>query len=325
MKRKLIWILALLCTVAVGVQTSHTQAPAAGAPPAGMPAWAFPTPSPDAPAVNPDEQIKVPDSDKTMNPKQVDDFFNAADWFPTMNAPRPDIITKGRPPAAMACGVCHLMSGMGHPESSNLAGLPEQFIIDQMTDFKSGDRKDFARMNGIANATTPEEWAAAAKWFAGLKPLDGFYKVVEATEVPKTYLTGGRMRVPRPDGGMEPLGNRIIVVPQDAARALARDPRVGFTAYVPPGSIKKGENLANTGDNGKTISCSICHGQGLKGVGNTPRLAGDHPNYIARQLYGFKSGDSNGAAAALMKPVVANLGDDDILNLAAYIASLPEN
>jgi cytochrome c553 len=327
--KRIYWFLAVafISMLAVGVQTSHTQAPAPapGRPPEGVPAWAFPTADAQQPPTDPNEQVGVPDSDKKMTPAQVDDFFNAADWFPTLNAPRPEIITKGRPPAALACGVCHLMSGMGHPESSDLAGLPAQYIVDQMTDFKSGVRKDYARMNGIANATTPEEWDQASKWFASLKPVAGWYKVEEATTVPKTYITGGRMRVQHPDGGTEPLGNRIVVVPQDKGRALARDPRIGFIAYVPTGSLKKGENLANTGDNGKTIACSICHGAGLKGVGNTPRLAGGHPTYIARQLYLFKNGLSNGGAAALMKPVVANMTDDDILNVAAYIASLPEN
>jgi cytochrome c553 len=329
MMKRFTWILALafLSTLAIGVQTSFTQAPAPapGQPPAGAPAWAFPTPDAVQPPAKAESEVKVPGSDKTMTSAQVDDLFNAADWFPNENTPRPEIITKGRPPAALACGSCHLMSGMGHPESSTLAGLPEQYIIDQMGDFKSGVRKDYARMNGIAGATTPEEWAAAAKWFSSLKPIP-WYKVEEADMVPKTYVSSpGRMRLPDPNGGMEPIGNRIIVVPQDTARAMARDPKIGFIAYVPPGSIKKGETLATTGDNGKTIACSICHGAGLMGVGNTPRLAGAHPTYLARQLYLFKSGMSNGGAAALMKPVVANMSDEDILNLAAYIASLPQN
>lgn len=326
--KRLTWILAVafLSIFAIGVQTSHTQAPtpAPGRPPEGVPAWAFPTADAVQPPANTSEQIRVPDSAKTMTTAQVDDLFNAADWFPDQNTPRPEIVMKGRPPAAMACGVCHLMSGLGHPESSDLAGLPAQYIVDQMNDFKSGARKDYARMNSIAAATTPEEWDAAGKWFASLKSLP-WYKVEEATTVPKTYLTGGRMRLPHPDGGTEPIGNRIIVLPQDTARVAARDPKVGFIAYVPPGSVKKGETLATTGDNGKTIACSICHGNGLVGVGNTPRLAGAHPTYLARQLYNFKLGSSNGMAAALMKPVVANMTDEDILNVAAYIASLPRN
>jgi cytochrome c553 len=316
------WIFAvgLVCLLAVGVQTSHTQAPA----PAPEPAWAFPLASPNQPAVDENEKIAVPGSSVTKTRAEIDDLFNTTDWFPNENTPRPDIVMKGRPPAAMACGVCHLMSGMGHPESSDLAGLPAQYMVDQMNDFKSGARKDYARMNGIANATTPEEWKAAADWFAALKPIP-WYKVEEATTVPKTYLTGGRMRIPLPEGGTEPIGNRIIIVPQDNARVLARDPRVGFTALVPPGSLAKGQSLATTGDSGKTIACSICHGMGLHGSGNTPRLAGVHPTYMARQLYLFKRGDRKGLASALMQPVVANLTDEDILNLSAYLATLPPN
>jgi cytochrome c553 len=260
-----------------------------------------------------------------MTAAQVDDLFNTADWFPDLNAPRPAIVMKGRPPDAMACGVCHLLSGMGHPESADLAGLPVNYILTQMNDFKSGARKDPARMNGIAAATTPDEWQQAAQWFSALKPLP-WYKVIEADTVPKTYVANpGRMRLPSPDGGTEPIGMRIIVVPQDTARVLARDPRIGFIAYVPPGSVAKGEALVNTGGNGKTIACNICHGMGLKGLGDVPRLAGVHPTYLARQLYNFKSGASNGLSAVLMKPVAANLTDEDIVDIAAYITGLPQN
>jgi cytochrome c553 len=214
---------------------------------------------------------------------------------------------------------------MGHPESSDLAGLPVEYMVRQMGDFKSGARKDYARMNGIAGSTTEAEWRQAAEWFSKLTPIP-WYKVEEADTVPKTYVVApGRMRLPDPNGGTEPIGNRIIVVPQDVDRVMSRDPKIGFIAYVPPGSIAKGENLATTGGNGKTIACSICHGAGLKGVGDIPRLAGAHPTYLARQLYLFKMGLSNGMSAALMKPVVANLTDEDIVNMAAYIASLPVN
>jgi cytochrome c553 len=328
--KRFTWVLAVgfLSIFAIGVQTSHTQAPAASAapagPPAGAPGWAFPMPDPVQPPTDANAQVRIPDSTKTMTATQVDDLFTAADWFPDQNPPRPDIITKGRQPNAMACGVCHLMSGMGHPESADLAGLPVNYIVNQMNDFKSGVRKDYARMNGIAAATTPEEWQQAAQWFSSLKPLP-WYKVVETETVPKTYLTGGRMRVPSPDGGTEPIGNRIIVVPQDPARVLARDPRIGFIANVPPGSVAKGEALVSTGGNGKTIACSICHGQGLKGLGDVPRLAGVHPTYLVRQLFNFKTGNSNGMAAVLMKPVAANLTDEDMTDIAAYIAGLPEN
>lgn len=92
-------------------------------------------------------------------------------------------------------------------------------------------------------------------------------------------------------------------------------------AYVPKGSIAKGKALASAPP-GKTVTCTICHGAGLKGLGDVPRLAGLHPIYIVRQLSNFQTGVSGGSAAALMKRVVANMTEDDMVALAAYAASL---
>ena len=130
------------------------------------------------------------------------------------------------------------------------------------------------------------------------------------------------MRFAQPGGGMEPIGKRIITLPQDQSRVTKRDPHSGFTAYVPPGSIKKGEALVKTGGSGKTITCTICHGDSLQGLGNVPRIAGLHPIYIARQLYQFKDGTRNGGDAQLMKKPVMQLTDDDIIAIAAYVGSL---
>ena len=120
---------------------------------------------------------------------------------------------------------------------------------------------------------------------------------------------------------MEPIGNRIITLPEDSARAAVRDPKSGFVAYVPPGSVAKGKALVE-GGNGKTVACAICHGDSFQGLANIPRLAGDHPVYIFRQLYIFKNGDRNGLGAQLMKKAVANLTEDDMINISAYLGSL---
>src|SRR5207237_6365209 len=126
----------------------------------------------------------------------------------------------------------------------------------------------------------------------------------EAGSVPAMYVGGGNLRVVEPDGVNEPVAQRIIEVPQDAHRVELRDPHSGFVAYVPTGSIKKGEALVTTGDNGKTISCSACHGPDLKGVGNVPGIAGLHPIYIVRQLLDIQQNARDGTATQLMKPVV---------------------
>jgi cytochrome c553 len=88
------------------------------------------------------------------------------------------------------------------------------------------------------------------------------------------------------------------------------------------GSIAKGKALAETGGAGKTVACTICHGDNMRGLGNVPRRAGLHPIYIARQLYLFKDGTRNRVDAQLMKKPVARLTDDDILAIAAYLGSL---
>jgi len=122
---------------------------------------------------------------------------------------------------------------------------------------------------------------------------------------------------------MEPLGSRIIELPEDPERATSRDPHSGFVAYVPKGSIAKGEALAKTGGSGKTIACGICHGDNLKGIGDVPRIAGQHPAYLIRQLYYFQGEAYSGTTAgALMKKVAANLELDDLIDLAAYASSL---
>jgi cytochrome c553 len=138
--------------------------------------------------------------------------------------------------------------------------------------------------------------------------------------VPKTFIGRGNKRLAHPDGGSEPLGNRIIEIPEDEDIVLNRDPRAGFVAYVPKGSIARGEALVASGG-GTTIACGICHGPTLQGLGEVPALAGRHPNYIVRQLWSMQNGERVGVSAALMKAVVEKLSVDDMLAIAAYTAS----
>ena len=102
-----------------------------------------------------------------------------------------------------------------------------------------------------------------------------------------------------------------------------KDPHSGFIAYVPTGSIKKGEALVTTGGNGKTIQCGACHGADLQGLGPVPGIAGRSPSYLARQLYDMQNGFRNGVWTELMKPVVAKLTPDDMIAIVAYASSRP--
>jgi cytochrome c553 len=110
-------------------------------------------------------------------------------------------------------------------------------------------------------------------------------------------------------------------MPEDVSRTELRDSRSGFVAYAPPGSLAYGEALVTTGGSGKTIPCGICHGPDLKGLGPVPALAGRSPSYLFRQLYDIQHGSRTGSWTALMQPVVAKLGEEEMVAVAAYAAS----
>jgi len=285
------------------------------------PDWAFLTPDKQQPPASEEAgPIHIPGSSKEYTAAQIDDLSNPPVWFPDETTSAPPIVLHAKG-AALACGACHLMSGHGHQESADLAGLSAGYVVRTMQDFKSGVRIDPARMNAIAKGMSDDDFQQAAEYFAALKP-GGWIKVVEADTVPKSYVSvKGRQRLPLPGGGMEPLGDRIIELPQDVARATSRDPHSGFVAYVPVGTVAKGSALVKTGGAGKTIACGICHGDSLEGLGDVPRIAGLHPAYVARQLYAFQTGTNHSVSSALMKKVVANLTADDILAISAYAAT----
>jgi cytochrome c553 len=311
---------ALIALVAQSASTFVLQAQAPQAE-FSRPDWAFLTPDKQQPPVSEKRgPIHVPGSSKEYTEAQIDDLSNPPDWFPEEHGTPPSIIQHAKG-AALACGACHLMSGHGHQESADLAGLSAGYIIRTMADFKSGARVDPARMNAIAKGMSDEDVRQAAEWFAARSP-GGWIKVVETDTVPKSYVSvKGRQRLPLPNGSTEPLGNRIIELPEDVARATSRDPHSGFVAYVPVGSVAKGAELVKTGGGNKTIACAICHGESLEGLGDVPRIVGLHPAYVARQLYAFQTGTNHSASAALMKKVVANLTADDILVISAYTAT----
>jgi cytochrome c553 len=318
--RRIGWVVtvALLCAWSIGVATQQAPAPAAPAVFGADLPWAFPL-KVEKPLPDSKDQQSLQGSTKKYTFEQVNDLLNPPDWFPDQHPAAPQIVLKGHM-GAMACGACHLMSGLGHPESSDLTGLNPGYIVQQLIDFKAGTRIDPTRMNGIAKELSMDEMMQAAEYFAKLAPKPNT-KVMEATMVPKTFLGDGRMRYVDTAGGMEALGNRIIEVPEFPDRARLRDPNTTFIAYAPVGSLAKGKVLVETGG-GKSVACTLCHGMTLHGQGGNPRLAGLHPIYTVRQLHWFKRGTRKGTDAPLMQLPVAQLTDEDIINISAYLASL---
>jgi cytochrome c553 len=318
-----------LSNAAMAQNPAQAPAPAASASsaPASFPAWAYPW-APDFKAP-PDDGVPrhVPDSSASFTITQERDLFFVPDWHPDDHPAMPDIVAHGRRPDVRACGSCHRAEGTGGPENASLAGLPAAYIVQQIEDYKSGARK-FAGpqrspsllMTAIAKASTEEEAKAAAAYFSSLKPKANI-KVVETDTVPVTELARVFYMVSR-NGGTEPIGQRIVEVPVDAEQFEHRDTRSQFIAYVPKGSIARGEALAKTGGAGVTTPCATCHGPELKGVAAVPGIAGRSPSYLVRQLYDFQQHARAGQAGTLMWPVTEKLSHDDMISLAAYVASL---
>lgn len=291
--------------------------------PHGLPVWAYHVIDPVQPEViELKGLVHLPGSTKEYDAAVTESFKDPPDWYPDEHPAAPPVVAGGKDGVAMACGSCHMMSGVGHPENADLSGLPVGYFVRQMAYFKSDTRKEPARMNQIAKTLSDEEIRQAAEYFAVLKPRKTV-EVIETETIPRTYISSlGRVRMLHPQGGTELLGHRIVQMPVDALRLLNRDPHSTFLAYVPPGSLSKGEKLVKTGDAGKTLPCVLCHGEGLRGVGEVPRIAGLQPVYVVRQLLSIQSGHSAGEGVALMKPVVEHLSLDDIIAISAYVGSL---
>ena len=171
-----------------------------------------------------------------------------------------------------------------------------------------------------ATHASEEEVLAAAEYYAQIEPVK-WVTIIEADMVPETYVGAGNMRHAEPDGGLEPIGQRIIEIPEDSHGAELRDSHSPFIAYVPPGSIAAGKALATIGG-GRTIQCELCHGPDLKGLAEIPGIAGRSPIYLARQIWDIKYGARAGTSSALMLAVVANLTYEDVVALSAYVSSL---
>jgi len=235
-------------------------------------------------------------------------------------------VAQGRRPEVYACGYCHTPGGQGRPENASLAGLPAQYILQQVADFKSGSRRSagpdtflpFGLMTQVAVHATESEVATAAAYFAR-QHLRSRVRVIERDRVPRSRVVGWVYTAVPP--GDEPLGERLMEFAPDAARHEHRDDAMQYLAYVPVGSVRRGRGIALSAAH-PALPCVGCHGQLLQGAGLVPRLAGRSPTYLLRQLLAFKTGTRAGAGAAPMQAVTANMTLAEMIDVVAYAASL---
>lgn len=103
-----------------------------------------------------------------------------------------------------------------------------------------------------------------------------------------------------------------------------------FSAQQP--AVTKSENTASL-EHGKAIfeqgiastnvpACASCHGAGGEGRQQFPRVAGQHAEYVIKQLEVFKTTDLR-PEAALMKTVAQGLSRSDMQSVALYLEAMP--
>jgi cytochrome c553 len=302
-----------------GASAPNLAAPS-GDPP---PDWAFVIFRKAKATVPQPKLVTVPGSRLHVTPKSVDDRFNIPDWFPADHAKPPEVVLHGHAPNLWACGYCHLPTGVGGPEDAVITGLPAAYIAEQFDEFRSGRRQCAVpavrpcsqAMARVARAIDAAELQHAAAYFAGLSYRSRIH-VIEAAIVPKTETEGFTLVRAK---GSEPIGHRILEVPDNLVRFQDGDWRTTLTAYVPPGSTARGKLLVQTGAG--ALPCASCHGARLQGMGTAPPLAGRSPSYLVRQLYDIQYGFRRGSAVAPMLPEVTHLSADDRIAIAAYLAA----
>jgi cytochrome c553 len=254
------------------------------------------------------------------------DRTTAVDWFPDEHPPMPSAV-KGRFPV-YACGYCHLPEGAGRPENASLAGLPYEYLKQQLEDMQSGARTTVidplfgpgVNMMLTVRQISKTDIDEAAKYYSGLK-YTKYTRIIETNEIPRIERMDSFVYVLDKSGAREPLGQRIVEAPDDFELFEMRDHRATYAAYVPVGSIARGAVLAR-GDGGARLPCDSCHGVGLKGGPLGPPIAGRPLTAAFRQMYSFMTGTRNGTGAILMRPIVAGLSHKDMIDLSAYVGSL---
>ena len=324
------WLtLILVPSVALAQSKAARVAPIVPLKPFTAPSWAIPSAPPPATIPKPDSTVwhHIAGSSRAYTMKQVNNAFDIPDWFPDAHPPAPRSVMYGTRPNGRACGYCHLPNGAGRPENGTLAGLPAAYTLAQVRAFRDSTRKSASKdwminaMHAVATGVTDDEVREAAAYFETLT-LRRPNRIVETATVPTTRVE--LMLHAKNDGNStEPLGQRLIEVPDEWLRHELRDPTVLYTTYVPPGTVARGRRVVTQGPAGVATACATCHGPDLLGMAGTPPLAGRSPAAMLRQLVSFRTGARADSASVLMRPVVNALTIDDMVAAAAYLGGLP--
>ena len=321
--------LTLVCLIALGAAPMISVTAAAQDTP---PAWAYPVNPPDFKPPPDDGTVRqVPGSKAGYTLTQLRDRFIA-----------PDLASRRLPGdagdrrAGPQAGACMPADSATAPTAPAVRRTPTSPDCRSPTSFARWPTSRAARAIArcriapdaaqglqLAKAITDAEIEAAATYFASIKPRS-IVRVIESATAPQAvvaawYYSGV------PNGRRSRSASASSRSRRTAEQFVNRDTRARFVAYVPEGSIKRGQVLATTGGGGRTLPCGTCHGgPTMRGVGviGLPPLAGRSPSYLVRQLYDLKHDTRNGSQGVIMKSTVKDLTIDDMIALAAYLGSL---
>lgn len=226
--------------------------------------------------------------------------------------------------AAAACVSCHGEHGEGNAEIGipKLAGLPPEYFVKQIEDFKAGRRTspvhlpESERLSNAEVLRSDDPKAIAdfyARWMVGV--AKGI-SLEDAEAAAQYYAKQDRGSTPLPAGAQETGSSAAATGSETHVSAVNETSEAEVLAL--------GEELAVNGDWERGIpACFKCHAEGAVGVGPAfPPLAGQHPDYIARQIKAWKTGTRRNDPLDLMKRLAENITDDEIHAVAAYLASL---
>ena len=336
MKKAAIIALAFAPAIVLAAQAQDAARPANDTPIAKeialkMPApvagfeWAYPMSPPNLPRPDPNASFTAEGADPSvkLTMRQINDGFGPPDWFPKEHAPLPNIVAHGQRPHVIACTLCHLPSGGGHPESASISGLSVKYIIEQMHAFRDGNRQNIRApaMTEMAHAISEKDLREAAEYYSRIpRSKQKWMRVVETSRAPANYIGAGGARFFEKGAATVPVPPNMIYEIAESEEVELRNDHTGFVDYVPMGSLAKGRIVA-LGNRGQFRACGSCHGQDYRGKDDVPRLAGRSAYYLIRQLADMRAGYRKGPALGEMKEVVGKLSDADILNVAAYMAS----
>lgn len=193
---------------------------------------------------------------------------------------------------AAVCGACHGADGNSMVGTfPKLAGLGERYLLKQMSDIQAWDL----------------ETDAAKKEVTGRKVAE---------------MTGLLAKMTKQD--LEDLAAHFAA--QTTQLSGSKKIEVQVNSGIKVDGLELGERTYRAGNPATGVpACTGCHAPNGKGniPAGFPRLSGQHPEYIEKQLRAFRAGDrKNDGDQSIMRSIADKMSDAEIIALANYIAGL---